>query len=100
VIVMCKKTRMMFLAAALSMGGSALADDSAARAKSQDETSYDDSTMRPRETASKSKASGRDVKYDESTMEPGEVTGANEDANREQRDSLEYDDSHMKPSEK
>jgi len=97
---MSRKTQLMFLAAALSMGGSALADESAARAKGQDEASYDDSTMRPRETAPRSKASGGMVKQDESKMEPGEVTGAKEDATREQRGSVEYDDSHMKPSEK
>jgi hypothetical protein len=37
------------------------------------------------------------VQYGESKMEPGEVTGAGQDASREPRDSVEYDESRMKP---
>jgi hypothetical protein len=98
VIAMWKKTRVMFLAAALS-SGSALAADagSLAQQRQQEDSRYDEARMRPRDTAAQGKSSGRSVQYDESKMEPGEVTGAGQDASREPRDSVEYDESRMKP---
>jgi len=106
VIAMWKKSRVMFLAAALS-SGSALAADAGSlaqrrqqEASGQEASGYDESRMRPRDTAAQARSSGRSVQYDDSKMEPGEVTGAKQDAAREQRESVDYDDSRMKPSEK
>jgi len=99
VIAMWKKTRVMFVAAALS-SGSALAADagSLAQQRQQEQSGYDESRMRPRDAATQAESSGRSVQYDDSKMEPGEVTGTKQDAT-DKRASVEYDDSRMKPAE-
>jgi len=97
---MWKKTRVTFLAAALASGTALAADASSlAQMRQQEASGYDESRMRPSDTAAQATSNERSVQYDDSRMEPGEVTGAKQDAPREQRDAVDYDDSHMKPSE-